>query len=138
MCGPDGMYKFVTDEILKLGVPAPRIRREHNSVGDRAYEEPQTFTLTVLMRDKVYEVPAKQNETLLAAMERAGLAAPSRCRSGSCGFCHSRLVSGECTIPEEHDSRRQADLKFGFVHPCCTYPDSDMTIDVPVFNGLEV
>lgn len=138
MCGPDGMYKFVTDEILKLGAPATRIRREHNSVGNRAYEEPQTFTLTVLMRDKVYEVPAKQNETLLAAMERAGLAAPSRCRSGSCGFCHSRLVSGECTIPEEHDSRRQADLKFGFLHPCCTYPDSDMTIDVPVFTGLEV
>lgn len=137
MCGPDAMYKFVSGEIVKLGVADTSIRREHNSVGNREYAEPKTFTLTVCMRDCVYEIPAKQEETLLAAMERAGLAAPSRCRSGSCGFCHSRLISGECTIPKEHDSRRQADLKFGYLHPCCTYPDSDMKIEVPVYTGLE-
>jgi len=137
MCGPDAMYQFVSAEIAKLGVSESRIRREHNSVGNRAYEAPKTFKLTVHMRDKVYEIEAKQEETLLAAMERAGLAAPSRCRSGSCGFCHSRLISGECTIPEEHDGRRKADLKFGYLHPCCTYPDSDMEIEVPLHGALE-
>ncbi|MBS1393663.1 MAG: 2Fe-2S iron-sulfur cluster-binding protein [Christensenellales bacterium] len=25
-------------------------------------------------------------------MEQAGIKAPSRCRSGQCGWCHSRLV----------------------------------------------
>ena len=129
---------IVKGEFVALGLDKHSIRQEHNSVGNRVFEEPKTFKLTVHMRDKVYVVDAYQNETLVAAMERAGLAAPSRCRSGSCGFCHSRLISGECTIPEEHDARRKADLKFGFVHPCCTYPDSDMTIDVPVFTGLEV
>lgn len=137
MCGPDAMYRFVSGEIVKNGVKNTAIRREHNSVGNREMEETQTFTLTVHMRDRVYTIPAKQEETLLAAMERAGLAAPSRCRSGSCGFCHSRLVSGECTIPEEHDGRRKADLKFGYVHPCCTYPDSDVEIDVPLYGSLE-
>ncbi len=90
------------------------------------------------MRDKVYVIDAYQNETLIAAMERAGLPAPVRCKSGSCGYCHSRLVKGECTIPEKYDSRRAADLKFGFLHPCCTYPDSDMEIDVPPFIGGEL
>ncbi|MFR7853508.1 MAG: 2Fe-2S iron-sulfur cluster-binding protein [Christensenellales bacterium] len=32
-------------------------------------------------------------------MEQAGIKAPSRCRSGQCGWCHSRLVSGEVFIP---------------------------------------
>lgn len=137
MCGPDAMYRFVGSEIQKLGVKATAIRREHNAVKDRVFETPKTFKLIVHMRDQVYEIPAKQEETLLAAMERAGLAAPSRCRSGSCGFCHSRLIFGECTIPEQTDFRRKADLKFGYLHPCCTYPDSDMEIDVPVYHGLE-
>ena len=137
MCGPDAMYRFVGSEIVKTGVADTDIRREHNSVRNREVADPKTFTLTVRMRERVYEIPAKQEETLLAAMERAGLAAPSRCRSGSCGFCHSRLISGECTIPEEHDSRRKADLKFGYLHPCCTYPDSDMEIEVPLYSDLE-
>ena len=77
-----------------------------------------------------YEVPAKSTETLLVAMERAGLRVPSKCRAGGCGFCHSRLISGEFSIAGA-DKRRLADLKFGYIHPCCSYPDSDMEIVVP-------
>ena len=134
MCGPDAMYKFVKGEFAKLGVNEHSIRQEHNSIGNREVSDPRTFTLTVHMRDKVYSVPALENETLLAAMERAGIKAPSRCKSGSCGFCHSRLVSGEYHVNKEHEYRRQADFKFGYIHPCCTYPESDMEIDVPPFN----
>ena len=134
MCGPDAMYKFVKGEFAKLGVSEYNIRQEHNSIGNREVSDPRTFNLTVHMRDKVYNVPALENETLLAAMERAGIKAPSRCKSGSCGFCHSRLVKGEYHVNKEHEYRRLADFKFGYIHPCCTYPESDMEIDVPPFN----
>ena len=134
MCGPNAMYKFVKGEFEKLGVDKHSIRQEHNSIGNRVVENPRTFTLKVHMRDKVYEVKALENETLLAAMERAGIKAPSRCKSGSCGFCHSRLISGSYHVDKEHEYRRQADFKFGYIHPCCTYPESDMEIDVPPFN----
>ena len=50
---------------------------------------------------------------------------------GQCGWCHSRLVSGEVFIPDEADGRREADKKFGWIHPCCTYPLSDIELDVP-------
>ena len=138
MCGPDAMYKFVKEEFVKLGLDKHSIRQEHNSIGNREFVDPKCFKLTVHMRDKVFVVNAYQNETLLAAMERAGLSAPSRCKSGSCGFCHSRLIKGECTIPAQYEFRRAADLKFGYLHPCCTYPDSDMEIDVPPFIGGEL
>lgn len=131
LCGPDAMYRFIEAELAKLGVAGKTVRREHNAVADRNLANPREFVLKVHMRDQVYSIPAQENETLIVAMERAGLAAPSRCRSGVCGFCHSKLISGAYSVPEGHEYRRAADFKFGFIHPCCTYPDSDMEIDVP-------
>jgi len=131
LCGPDAMYRFVDGELVKLGIAGKYIRKEHNAVADRIMSNPKVFTLNVRIRDQKYSIPALENETLVVAMERAGLAAPSRCRSGVCGFCHSKLISGAYSVPEGHEYRRSADFKFGFIHPCCTYPDSDMEIDVP-------
>ncbi len=130
MCGPQAMYDFVGKELAKMGVTSPkRVRKEANCVGVRDVK-PQTFALKVRLRDEVFDVKADSRETLLVAMERAGLKVPSRCRAGGCGFCHSRLISGTYSIAGA-DKRRLADVKFGYIHPCCTYPDSDMEIDVP-------
>ncbi len=137
-CGPDQMYSFVLPQVVELGINKYSIRREHNSVGDATFiDNPKTFNLRVRIRDNVYEMKAKENETLITALERAGIPAPVKCKSGVCGFCHSRLVSGEYFVPEKYEHRRKADIKFGFIHPCCTYPASDMEIDVPVVGGLE-
>lgn len=132
LCGPDAMYHFVDAELAKLGITGKFVRQEHNAVADRKISNPREFVLNVRIRDQKYSIPANENETLVVSMERAGLAAPSRCRSGICGFCHSKLISGAYFVPEEHEYRRAADFKFGFIHPCCTFPDSDMEIDVPV------
>ena len=53
---------------------------------------PQTYTLTVHIGFETYTVPADARETVLTAMERAGLNVPSKCRAGGCGFCHSKLA----------------------------------------------
>lgn len=137
MCGPNAMYSFVLGELKKLGYDEHRVRIEHNCIGDLKEDSIKEYSLTVQMRGDTYVIPAYSNETLLVAMEKAGLAAPSRCRSGFCGFCHSRLVKGEVYTPKEHDHRRVADLKFGYVHPCVTYPCSNVEIDVPVLDALK-
>ena len=66
-----------------------------------------------------------------AQLERAGIKAPSKCRSGECGWCRSRVTSGEVFIPEETDSRRWADKQCGEIHPCTSFALSDITIIVP-------
>ncbi|MBR2789225.1 MAG: 2Fe-2S iron-sulfur cluster binding domain-containing protein [Eggerthellaceae bacterium] len=137
LCGPDALYSFARGELAKLGVEPARIRQERNAVGNRAVEEPATFSLTVRIRDAVRTIPASTAETLVTAMERAGIAAPVRCKNGSCGFCHSRVIAGEYFVAPENDFRRAADRKFGYIHPCCTYPLSDMEIDVPIFEPEE-
>ena len=90
------------------------------------------FKLTVHIRDTVYKLDAPNNETLITALERAGIPAVVRCRNGSCGFCHSRVVGGEYFVAAENDFRRAADKKFGYIHPCSTYAESDMEIDIPI------
>lgn len=68
---------------------------------------------------------------MLVAIERAGIKAPSRCRSGECGWCRSKLVSGTVCIPEENELRRWADVHYGYIHPCSSFPTSDLVIEVP-------
>ena len=134
MCGPDAMYRFVRKELESLGFDATRIRQERNSVGDREVSEIKVFRLTVHIRDAIYELDAVNNETLITALERAGIPAVVRCRNGVCGFCHSRVLNGEYFIAKENDFRRAADKKFNYIHPCSTYPESDMEIDIPIMN----
>ena len=142
LCGPKAMYKFMDTELPKLGLKARRIRKElpgeyGDPTADTAYPKDaagKTYQITVLIRGEAQTVSCRADQTLLDALEKAGIRAPSRCRSGECGWCHSRLVSGDVYIPEDVDGRRAADKKFGWIHPCCSYPVSDVTLDVPVIG----
>ena len=134
LCGPEAMYTFVGTQMDQLGINRSRIRHERNSIGDRIVKHPEVYTLTVHIRDQVYELEARNNETIITAIERAGIPAAVRCRNGVCGFCHSRVISGEYEVTQENDFRRAADKKFNYIHPCCSYPLSDMEIEVPIFN----
>lgn len=129
LCGPAAMYAFADRELASIGLPLRRIKKEANCVGVRDVP-PQTYTLTVHIGFDTYTVPADARETVLTALERAGLKVPAKCRAGGCGFCHSKLVSGSFSVAGA-DKRRIADKKFGYIHPCCSYPDSDMELIVP-------
>lgn len=124
MCGPQAMYAFLDKELTKLNLPLRRIKKEANTVGMRDVKEAH-YKITVKIGFNTYTVDADSRETVLTALERAGLKVPAKCRAGGCGFCHAKLISGKFTIPGA-DKRRLADSKFGYFHPCCSYPDSDM------------
>ncbi len=139
MCGPQAMYNFLDSEIAKLGLRRKFVRREMFGAIKDPWNQPgypeairgKTFNLKVVQCGKEYNVPASADEPLLVALERAGIAAPSRCRSGECGWCRSKLVAGNVFIPEKTDGRRRADVEFGYIHPCSSFPASDIVIDVP-------
>lgn len=143
VCGPGDMYRFLEKELAKLGLLQRRIRYElsgdcRNPENDQDFPRAaigKTFRLRVDMWGKRKDVQAKSGESILVAMERAGISVPSRCRSGECGFCRSRLVSGSFYIPKGLDYRRMADAKSGYIHPCCTFPTSDLHIRVASDEG---
>lgn len=133
MCGPDAMYEYVGSQLEELEYSG-HIREERNSIGDRKVDKERTFRILVHIRDEIYEVEARNSETIITALERAGIPAPVRCRNGICGFCHSRVISGEYHVEKKDDYRRAADHKFNYIHPCSTYPESDMEIEIPRFD----
>lgn len=138
MCGPQVMYDACDKEIEKMNVRRKFVR--HELFGEYFHPERnadytadinEVFNVTVKMSGKEYAVKCPANTTLLRAMEQAGLNPPSDCRSGRCGWCRAQLLSGEVYIPKKVDGRRLADKEFGYVHPCCSFPISDVVIDVP-------
>ena len=72
-------------------------------------------------------IPAKSGESVLAALERAGIKAPVCCRSGGCGICRVRLVSGK-VFTARGVLKRYADEMFGYIHSCKCFPISDLEI----------
>ena len=138
MCGPQAMYNFLDAEIAKLSLRRKFVRRElfgaikdpWNQPGYPAEMRGRSFRLKVIKYGEEFDITASADEPLLTAIERAGITAPSRCRSGECGWCRSKLISGNVFIPEKTDGRRKADLDFGYIHPCSSFPTGDCVIEI--------
>ena len=138
LCGPQAMYDFADKEIETLGIRRKFVRHElfgeyfhPEKNADYTGDKDAVYNVTVRMAGEETTITCKADTTLLRAMEAAGIKAPSDCRSGRCGWCHSQLISGEVYVPESVDGRRLADKIYGYIHPCCSFPLSDIVIDVP-------
>ena len=138
MCGPKAMYTFGEAECRKLGLPKRRYRAEMsgdymNVVANEDYPKDQIgkeYQLTVVIHGEKQTIPCKANESLIWALEAANIPVQTDCRSGKCGWCHSRLISGQVYIPVDADGRRLGDKKFGWIHPCASFPLSDIELEV--------
>lgn len=135
VCGPEAMYNFLRKEIPSLGLEQKFVRFEMFGVSKSTAKldgiKKGTYKMTVINRGESAEYTCEGEETILTALERAAVRVPVRCRSGECGFCRSKLVSGTVYLPETvTDHRRLADAEFGYIHPCCTYPTSDIVIKI--------
>ena len=138
LCGPQAMYNFVDKEIEKLNLRKKFVRHElfgeyFNPAKEADYpaDVAPSFQITVRIAGTEQTITAKADISILRSLEAAGIAAPAHCRSGECGWCHSKLVSGEVYAPKSVDGRREADYLYGYIHPCCSFPLSDLVIEVP-------
>lgn len=139
LCGPAVMYSFAAVELEKLDVKRRRIRREaFGEVKDPSafpgYPREaanRSFKVTARRGSESFALDASGSESLLVALERAGLTPNSACRSGECQVCRARLSSGRAWTAPESDGRRAADAKAGYIHPCSAFPISDVEIELP-------
>ena len=138
ICGPQQMYDFLNEELKKLNLEKKYIRHEmfgefHNpkTQADYPNDVPETVSITVTIQDITQTVTGSSNDSVLQILEKNGISAPARCRSGECGFCHSHLLSGKVYVPKHLEYRRLADYKFDCFHPCCSFPLTDLVINVP-------
>ena len=138
LCGPQAMYNFVDKEIATLNLRKKFIRHElfgeyfnPSKEADYPANVAPEVKITVRIAGDQQTITAPADTSILRSLEAAGIAAPARCRSGECGWCHSRLISGEVYCPKSVDGRREADYLYGYIHPCCSFPLTDLVIEVP-------
>ncbi len=138
VCGSQAMYEFVAKEIAAMGLRRKFVRFEMPGEyfgpakeADYPADLKPEYSINVRIAGTERTIVAPSGISVLRSLEANGIEAPSHCRSGECGWCHSRLVSGEVYTPKSVDGRREADLIYGYIHPCCSFPLSDLVIEVP-------
>lgn len=135
ICGPNQMYPFCGGALIDVAVPRRLIRREvYGPLRDIAGEidwpgEDPAREFTVREARSGLEFKAAAGEPLLNSLERAGLEVPAVCRAGECTYCRTRLLEGRVYAPERVRPR-WADTKFGYIHPCMSYPLSDLVVRI--------
>jgi ferredoxin-NADP reductase len=92
-CGPQALMEAARDAALALGWPETSLHQESFGAAGGA-----PFILR-LARSGL-EIAVGEHDTMLEAMEAAGVAAPSLCRGGACGVCLTSVIEG---APEHRD-----------------------------------
>ncbi|WP_175906690.1 pyridoxamine 5'-phosphate oxidase family protein [Burkholderia sp. BCC1640] len=125
LCGPSAFMRDLYDGLRALNVPDERIRFEAfgpSSVvrsATRAAAAPPVASVPVVFRRTGREAAwTPADGTLLEFAEGQGVAVPSECRSGSCGTCATRMLSGAVDYVQSHD----APVEPGCVLLCVAQP----------------
>jgi len=94
LCGPEAFMDFALATAEHTGWPAQKIHKE--SFGGATGGEP----FTVHLRRSGHTINVGADQSLLDAIEAAGLAPPCLCRGGACGECKLPVLAG---VPAHHD-----------------------------------
>ncbi len=142
VCGPGPMMAATRALLIDLGVPDAEILQEVFAsppaatavavvlmgTADAVAEEPLAETATVRFGRSNVTVEVTPALTLLEAAEDAGVEIPFDCRSGVCGQCKTRLVSGRVRMDAEDalDAKVRA---AGLVLACQARATRDCVVD---------
>ena len=128
VCGPKALYEHMNILLKELGVSNQAIRHDYYANFLPAVQE-QNYEVRVITNGQEKVLFCKGNETLSEAFERFGISNLKVCGVGVCGFCRSKLLEGEVLTNTQYV--RVADQKYHFIHPCATYPLSNLKIKLP-------
>ncbi|HJV69067.1 2Fe-2S iron-sulfur cluster-binding protein [Ideonella sp.] len=132
VCGPAAMMDTLVPGLAEWGVPAADI--DHEAFGPAAVRRPtaQPAAPTVAAALQVrFERSGRtldwdaQAGNLLDFAERHGIEVESGCRSGGCGSCETRLLSGSVSYAEPPDH----DIAPGHCLLCVGRPQSALVLE---------
>lgn len=141
LCGPKPMMEAVKGMLAELEVPSSQVETEVFVGKEKPQEAVATEPLTTaatgehvtpqaqinfFRSQKTISAPASM--TVLEAAEQAGVNIDYSCRSGTCGVCKVKLLSGEVTM-EVDDALEADDKAQGIVLACQAKPKGDLAVD---------
>lgn len=93
-CGPLGFLDSLKQAWTLAGRPMENLRFE--TFGNSGKFENEAFDITIPRLDRIIKVNA--NETILEALEKAGIAMIFDCRRGECGLCALPIIKTDGVI----------------------------------------
>jgi ferredoxin-NADP reductase len=96
VCGPLGMLDAARSVWQAAGRPAAQLRFE--SFGSGGHHANQSFVVSLPRYG--LELPVSAHQSILSALETAGVEILSGCRRGECGLCAVDIL--ECDAPLDH------------------------------------
>lgn len=133
ICGPGPFMDAAVSALQGLGMPHGRIHverfvslPEEGSVPELPAVNPEGVSsqLSVRLDGEEFELPCGEGETLLSAMQRAGLSPPSSCLVGSCATCMCTVERGAVEMLR-NEALDQQELSEGWVLACQSIPRSE-------------
>jgi len=98
VCGPERLIDAVRNTARSAGIADDRIRFERFAPAPIAASN---RAVTVTLKRSRKRITVTPGQSILDAALDAGVAAPSGCRSGTCGTCRVKVLEGE---PEHRDA----------------------------------
>ena len=131
-CGPDSFMSDMRELFLGRGGRSERYHQESFELPAEVKTVPpvtaERFTITLAL-SKV-DCVCSGGETLIDAVHTGpgGIKIPNACRSGVCGTCKLRKISGEVDI-QHNGGITEEEIEEGFVLACCSTPLSDVVLE---------
>ena len=132
ICGPPAMMELVKASLRDLGMREDAIRTEAFGTVTR---EPAVKTSrsaqiagTVEFQASDASAPAPADATVLEIAEELGVFIDNACRSGTCGSCRARLVSGRVSMAVR-DGLSDYDKEQGYILTCQAKVQGDVVVD---------
>lgn len=128
VCGPSAMMKSVTAALIELGASPERIKREAFGTDSRKKGEAGRIVGSITFQVSQVSASMAETDTILDVAEKAHAHIENGCRSGSCGACRVKLISGKARMLVD-DSLTQAEKALGYVLACQTTAESDIVVE---------
>jgi vanillate O-demethylase ferredoxin subunit len=131
VCGPAGFIDFVLDTTRRLGWRSENVHREYfgaPAANAAVHDTDGPFQVKLASSGRIVEVAATQ--TIVVALEAAGVTIATSCEQGVCGTCLTRVLEGEPDHRDVYltDEERAANDQF---LPCCSRSKSPLlTLDL--------
>ncbi|MFT3698090.1 MAG: 2Fe-2S iron-sulfur cluster-binding protein [Kofleriaceae bacterium] len=140
LCGPDKMMTAMRELLVGMGIPNEDVQQEEfistpavdpaAPPVEMAEELPDGIIPNLAFKKSGINAEQPPELSVLEVAEDAGVEIPNECRSGVCGQCKVRLISGKVKM-ETQDALSHGDRAKGLVLACQAHATSrDCVFDV--------
>jgi len=129
ICGPEPLKRSFVGMLSHHGVPLDHTHAEVFASQHAAHAS-STANAPVKSQIRLVEsgatVPVRAGQTILESLEQGGYHPAFDCRSGSCGTCRLRLMSG--AVKNAGDGLTPHERAAGYVLACVAEPAGDISV----------